>query len=84
MVKLSPNETGKTSKEALEILAVNFQEALTKGFSVKEIREILGAEGVTLALGKMRKRRFIKIESWPWQCSKAEVAKNFIGTACQL
>ena len=48
--KLPARETGKTREEALEILAGDFQEALKKGYSVKEIREILGEEGVTLAL----------------------------------
>ena len=51
--KLPTKDTGKTREEALEILAGDFQEALKKGYSVKEIREILGEEGVTLALGKM-------------------------------
>lgn len=51
--KLPARETGKTREEALEILAGDFQEALKKGYSVKEIREILGEEGVTLALSKM-------------------------------
>lgn len=51
--KLPTRDTGKTREEALEILAGDFQEALKKGYSVKEIREILGEEGVTLALGKM-------------------------------
>ena len=49
--KLPTKDTGKTREEALEILAGDFQEALKKGYSVKEIREILGEEGVTLALG---------------------------------
>ena len=48
--KLPPKDTGQTREEALEILSGDFQEALKKGYSVKEIREILGAEGVTLAL----------------------------------
>lgn len=51
--KLPAKETGKTREEALELLAGDFQEALKKGYSVKEIREILGSEGVTLALGKI-------------------------------
>ena len=51
--KLPTKDTGKTREDALEILAGDFQEALKKGYSVKEIREILGEEGVTLALGKM-------------------------------
>ena len=51
--KLPTKDTGKTREEALEILAGDFQEALKKGYSVKEIREILGEEGVTLALGKI-------------------------------
>ena len=54
--KLPPKDTGKTRGEALEILAGDFQEALKKGYSLKEIREILGEEGVTLALGKMEAR----------------------------
>lgn len=54
--KLPAKETGKTRAEALEILAGDFQEALKKGYSVKEIREILGEEGVTLALSKMETR----------------------------
>ena len=45
--KLPARETGKTREEALEILAGDFQEALKKGYSVKEIREILGEEGIT-------------------------------------
>ena len=53
--KLPPKDTGKTREEALEMLAGDFQEALKKGYSLKEIREILGVEGVTLALGKVEK-----------------------------
>ena len=53
--KLPTKETGKTREEALEMLAGDFQEALKKGYSVKEIREILGEEGVTLALSKVTK-----------------------------
>ena len=53
--KLPTKETGKTREEALEILEGDFQEALKKGYSVKEIREILGEEGVTLALSKVAK-----------------------------
>ena len=37
--KLPVKETGKTREEALEMLAEDFQEALKKGYSVKEIRE---------------------------------------------
>lgn len=51
--KLPQKETGKTREEALEILTGDFQEAWKKGYSVKEIREILGEEGVTLALSKV-------------------------------
>ena len=54
--KLPLKETGKTREEALEILAGDFQEALKKGYSLKEIREILGEEGVTLALGKVEEK----------------------------
>lgn len=50
--KLPKKDTGKTREETLEILAGDFQEALKKGYSLKEIREILGEEGVTLALAK--------------------------------
>ena len=50
--KLPKKDTGKTREEALEILAGDFREALKKGYSLKEIREILGEEGVTLALAK--------------------------------
>lgn len=50
--KLPAKETGKIREEALEMLAEDFQEALKKGYSVKEIREILSEEGVTLALAK--------------------------------
>ena len=53
--KLPAKETGKTRAEALEILAGDFQEALKKGYSVKEIREILGEEGVRLALAGLAK-----------------------------
>ena len=53
--KLPAKETGKTREEALEILAGDFQEALKKGYSVKEIREILGEEGVRLALAGLAK-----------------------------
>ena len=56
--KLPAKETGKTREEALEILAGDFQEALKKGYSVKEIREILGEEGITLALGKISEKMF--------------------------
>lgn len=56
--KLPAKETGKTREEALEILAGDFQEALKRGYSVKEIREILGEEGITLALGKISEKRF--------------------------
>ena len=34
--KLPVKETGKTREEALEMLAEDFQEALKKGYSVKE------------------------------------------------
>lgn len=40
------------------MLAEDFQEALKKGYSVKEIREILSAEGVTLALKKISGKIF--------------------------
>ncbi len=53
--KLPTKETGKTREEALEILAGDFQEALKKGYSVKEIRKILGEEGVRLALAGLAK-----------------------------
>ena len=53
--KLPPKDTGKTREEALEMLAGDFQEALKKGYSVKEIREILGEEGVRLALAGLAK-----------------------------
>ena len=56
--KLPTRDTGKTREEALEILAGDFQEALKKGYSVKEIREILGEEGITLALGKISEKTF--------------------------
>ena len=56
--KLPTRDTGKTREEALEILAGDFQEALKKGYSVKEIREILGEEGITLALGKISEKMF--------------------------
>ena len=58
--KLPARETGKTREEALEILAGDFQEALKKGYSVKEIREILGEEGITLALGKLSDKELVK------------------------
>lgn len=58
--KLPARETGKTREEALEILAGDFQEALKKGYSVKEIREILGEEGITLALGKISDKEIVK------------------------
>ena len=58
--KLPAKETGKTREEALEMLAGDFQEALKKGYSVKEIREILGEEGVTLALGKISEKELVK------------------------
>ena len=58
--KLPAKETGKSREEALEILAGDFQEALKKGYSVKEIREILGEEGVTLALGKISEKELVK------------------------
>ena len=58
--KLPAKETGNTREEALEILAGDFQEALKKGYSVKEIREILGEEGVTLALGKISEKELVK------------------------
>ena len=56
--KLPVKETGKTREEALEMLAEDFQEALKKGYAVKEIREILSAEGVTLALKKISGKIF--------------------------
>ena len=56
--KLPVKETGKTREEALEMLAEDFQEALKKGYSVKEIRETLSAEGVTLALKKISGKIF--------------------------
>ena len=56
--KLPVKETGKTREEALEMLAEDFKEALKKGYSVKEIREILSAEGVTLALKKISGKIF--------------------------
>lgn len=52
--KLPTKETGKTREEALEMLTSNFQETLKKGYSLKEIREILAEEGVTLALSKVK------------------------------
>ena len=58
--KLPTRDTGKTREEALEILAGDFQEALKKGYSVKEIREILGEEGITLALGKISDKEIVK------------------------
>lgn len=58
--KLPTRDTGKTREEALEILAGDFQEALKKGYSVKEIREILGEEGITLALGKLSDKELVK------------------------
>lgn len=58
--KLPAKETGKTREEVLEMLAGDFQEALKKGYSIKEIREILGEEGITLALGKISDKALIK------------------------
>jgi hypothetical protein len=54
---LPPKDTGKTREEAMEILAPVFQSALSKGYSLKELRGMTTEEGVTLALSGLAEKK---------------------------
>jgi hypothetical protein len=54
---LPPKDTGKTREEAMAILAPVFQSALSKGYSLKELRGMITEEGVTLALSGLAEKK---------------------------
>lgn len=54
---LPPKDTGKTRDEAMEILAPVFQNALRKGYSLKELRGMSTEEGVFVALSALNEKK---------------------------
>ena len=54
---LPPKDTGKTREEAMEMLAPVFQSALSKGYSLKELREMTTEGGVFLALSGLAEKK---------------------------
>lgn len=51
--KLPVKNTGKNRDEAMELLAPDFQKALEKGYTLKDLRKIVTEEGATLPLSKL-------------------------------
>lgn len=54
--KLPLKDDVKSREEAVEILEMSFQEALKKGYSLKELRTLFAEEGVALPLSLLKKR----------------------------
>lgn len=54
--KLPLKDDGKSREEAVEILEASFQNALKKGYSLKELRTLFAEEGVALPLTLLKKR----------------------------
>ena len=54
--KLPVKDDVKSREEAVQILEMSFQEALKKGYSLKELRAMFAEEGVALPLSLMKKR----------------------------
>lgn len=54
--KLPLKEEVRSREEAIEFLEASFQEALKKGYSLKELRALFVEEGVVLPLSLLKKR----------------------------
>ncbi len=54
--KLPLKDDVKSREEAVEILEASFQDALKKGYTLKELRIIFAEEGVALPLSLLKKR----------------------------
>lgn len=54
--KLPLKEDVKSRDEAVEILETSFQDALRKGYTLKELRTLFTEEGVALPLSLLKKR----------------------------
>lgn len=54
--KLPLKDDVKSREETVEILEMSFQEALKKGYSLKELRTMFAEEGVALPLSLLKKR----------------------------
>lgn len=54
--KLPLKEDVKSREETVEILEASFQDALKKGYTLKELRALFAEEGVPLPLSLLKKR----------------------------
>lgn len=54
--KLPLKDDVKSREEAVELLETSFQDALKKGYTLKELRSLFAEEGVALPLSLLKKR----------------------------
>lgn len=54
--KLPLKDDVKSREEAVEILEASFQDALKKGYTLKELRSLFAEEGVALPLSLLKKQ----------------------------
>lgn len=74
--KLPLKDDVKSREEAVKILEASFQDALKKGYSLKELRTLFAEEGVALPLSLLKKRHSRQEHSV--QNSAAEVAAKAV------
>lgn len=60
--KLPLKDDVKSREEAVEILEASFQDALKKGYTLKELRSLFAEEGVALPLSLLKKQHVRKQE----------------------
>lgn len=74
--KLPLKENVKSREEAVEILETSFQDALRKGYTLKELRALFTEEGVVLPLSLLKKRSTGKQEHSTRTITAATVRKE--------
>ena len=77
--KLPLKEDVKSREEAAQILETSFQNALKKGYTLKELRALFVEEGVALPLSLL-KRRTPQEQEHSFRNSAAEVAVKAMRT----